>query len=99
MEKNGKHSVMLLCSGDDADAASFAEQVKTRLLGKDGNLTISIGNPTCSVEKLEMAAQADMGVAFAEMKKSKRAMLREWRQICERYKLPLAGSVAVQRCW
>lgn len=46
-----------------------------------------------------MAAQADMGVAFAEMKKSKRAMLREWRQICERYKLPLAGSVAVQRCW
>lgn len=99
MEKNGKHSVMLLCSGDDADAAGFAEQVKARLLGKNGDLKISIGNPTCSVEELEMAAQADMGVAFAEMKKSKRAMLREWRQICARYKLPLAGSVAVQRCW
>lgn len=99
MEKNGKHSLMLLCSGDDADAAGFAEQVKARLLGKNGNLKISIGNPTCSVEELEMAAQADMGVAFAEMKKSKRAMLREWKQICARYKLPLAGSVAVRRCW
>lgn len=99
MEKNGKHSVMLLCSGDDADAAGFAEQVKARLLGKNGELTISIGNPTCSVEELEMAAQAEMGVAFAEMKKSKRAMLREWRQICARYKVLLAGSVAVQRCW
>ena len=99
MEKNGKHSLMLLCSGDDADAAGFAEQVKARLLGKNGDLKISIGNPTCSVEELEMAAEADMGVAFAEMKKSKRAMLREWRQICARYKLPLAGSVSVQRCW
>ena len=50
-------------------------------------------------KELEVAAQADMGVAIAEMRKSKRAMLREWRQICERYKLPLAGAVAVRRCW
>jgi hypothetical protein len=62
-------------------------------------LKVSVGNPLCSVEELEMAAQADMGVAFVEMKKSKRGMLREWRQICERYKLPLTGAVAVQKCW
>ena len=99
MEKNGKSSVMLLRGEEDADAAGFAEQVKVRLLEKNGNLKVSIGNPICSVDELEMAAQSDMGVAFAEMKKSKRSMLREWRQICERYKLPLAGSVAVQRCW
>lgn len=99
MEKNGKNSVMLLRGEEDADAAGFAEQVKARLLEKNGDLKVSIGNPICSVDELEMAAQSDMGVAFAEMKKSKRSMLREWRQICERYKLPLAGSVAVQRCW
>ena len=99
MEKNGKNSVMLLRGEEDADAAGFAEQVKARLLEKNGDLKVSIGNPICSVDELEMAAQSDMGVAFAEMKKSKRSMLREWRQICERYKLSLAGSVAVQRCW
>lgn len=99
MEKNGKNTLMLLCGEEDANAVSFAEQVKARLLAKNGNLKVSIGNPLHSVLELEMAAQAEMGVALAEMKKSKRSMLREWRQICERYKLPLAGSVAVQRCW
>lgn len=99
MEKNGKCSLMLLCSQEDIDAAGFAEQVKARLLAKNDDLNVSVGNPTRSVEELEVAAQADMGVVIAEMKKSKRAMLREWRQICARYKLPLAGSVAVQRCW
>ncbi|MCR5090924.1 MAG: hypothetical protein K6C08_15605 [Oscillospiraceae bacterium] len=99
MEKNGKNAVMLLCNQEDSDAVGFAEQVKARLQEKNGGLKVCIGNPTRSVDELEMAAQADMGVAFAEMKKSKRSALREWRQICERYKLPLAGSVAVQRCW
>ncbi len=99
MEKNGKKTLVLLCSEEDADALSFAEQVKMRLLAKNGDLRVSIGNPMCSVDELEMAAQADMGVVFAEMKKSKRATLREWWGICGRYKLPLAGSVAVRRCW
>ena len=99
VEKNKKNKVILLCDAEDADAAAFAEQVKARLLAKNGDLQVTVGNPMRSVDELEMAAQADMSVAFAEMKKSKRAMLREWRQICERYKLPLAGSVAVQRCW
>ena len=99
MEKNGKNAVMLLCSQEDTDAAGFAEQVKARLLAKNGGLKVCIGNPMSSVDELEMVAQADMGVAFAGMKKSRRSMLREWRQICERYKLPMAGSVAVQRCW
>ena len=99
MEKNGKNTLMLLCGEEDADAAGFAEQVKARLLAKNSDLKVCVGNPLRSVDELEMAAQADMGVAFAEMKKSKRSMLREWRQICERYKLPLAGLVAVQRCW
>lgn len=99
MEKNGKNAVMLLCSQEDSDAVGFAEQVKVRLQEKNGGLKVCIGNPAHSVDELEMAAQADMGVLFAEMKISRRSVLREWRQICERYKLPLAGSVAVQRCW
>lgn len=99
MDKSGKNTLMLLCNQNDADAAAFAEQVKARLLAKNGNLKVNVGNPLQSVDELEMAAQADMGVAFAEIKKSKRAMLHEWKQICERYKLPLAGTVAVQRMW
>ena len=99
MEKSGKNQLMLLCSREDSDAATFAEQVKAGLLAKNADLKVSIGNPLCSADELEMAAQADMGVSFAELKKSKRTMLREWRQLCERYKLPLAGAVAVQRCW
>ena len=99
MDKNEKKALMLLCSTEDENAADFAEQVKTRLQTKNEELKVSVGNPLCSVEELEMAAQADMGVAFVEMKKSKRGMLREWRQICERYKLPMAGAVAVQICW
>ena len=99
MDKNGKKALMLLYSTEDENAAGFAEQVKARLQVKNGELKISIGNPLCSVSEREMAAQADMGVVFVEMKKSKRGVLREWRQICERYKLPMAGAVAVQRCW
>ncbi len=99
MEKIGKNAVILLCSQEDSDAVGFAEQVKARLQEKNGELKVCIGNPMHSVDELEIASQADMGVLFAEMKKSKRSVLREWRQICERYKLPLAGSVAVRRCW
>ena len=98
-EKNEKKNLMLLYNQEDADAAGFAEQVRARLHEKDADLKVNVGNPLRSVEELEMAAQADMGVVFAEVKKSRRAMLREWRQVCARYKLPLAGSVAVQRCW
>jgi len=50
------------------------------------------------MDGLEMADQANMGVLFAKMKKSKRATLCEWKQICGHYKLLLAGSVEVQRC-
>ena len=99
MEKSGKNTVMLLRGEEDADAAGFAEQVRARLLEKNGNLKVDIGNPVHSVDELEMVAQADMGVTIAEMKKTKRAAVREWKQICARYKLPLAGSVAVRRCW
>lgn len=99
MEKNNKTHLMLLCSGDEEDASGFAEQVKARLLAKNADLQVSVGNPLCSVDGLEMAAQAEIGVAFAEMKKSRRAVLREWRNICSRYQMPLAGSVAVRRCW
>ncbi len=99
MKKNEKSNVMLLCNKEDEDAMNFADQVKGSLLAKNSGLMVSIGNPMCSVEELEMAAQADVGVVFAEMKKSKRTVLREWRQICSQYKLPLAGSVSVQRCW
>ena len=99
MEKNGKKALMLLCGEGDADAADLAEQVKAKLLAKNSELKVSIGNPIHSADELETAAQAEMSVAFAEMKKSKRAVLREWRQICACCKLPLAGTVAVQRCW
>lgn len=99
MEKNKKANLMLLCSGDEESASGFAGLVKASLLKKNADLKVSVGNPLCSVNELEMAAQADIGVAFAEMKKSRRAVLREWRIICERYQMPLAGSVAVQRCW
>ena len=99
MEKSKKKNLMLLYNQEEEDTATFVEQVKVRLLAKNSELNVNTGNPMCSVDDLEMAARADMGVVFAEMKKSKRAMLREWKQICERYKLPLAGSVAVQRCW
>lgn len=99
MEKNGKKALMLLCGEGDADAAALAEQVKAKLLAKNSELKVSIGNPIHSADELETAAQAEMSVAFAEMKKSKRAVLREWRQICACCKLPLAGTVAVQRCW
>ena len=99
MEKNGKNTLLLLCSQENEDAARFAEQVKSRIEAKNGSLKVDIGNPLCSIKELEMAARADMGVAFVEMKKSKRTMLREWEQICEGYKLPLTYSVAVRRTW
>ena len=99
MEKYGKNKLMLLYNGEDAGAAGFVEQVKARLQAKNSSLQISMGNPINSVDELRMVAQADIGVAFAEMKKSKRTVLREWKQICERYKLLLAGSVTVRQCW
>ena len=99
MEKNAKTGLLLLCEKGNAVAADFAEQVKVCLQAKNGSLKVDIGNPLSSVAELEMIAQADMGVIFAETKKSERAVLREWKQFCERYQLLLAGTVAVRRCW
>lgn len=99
MKKNGKNSLLLLCSKEDSDAFSFAELVKARLREKNDSLQVSIADPLDSVGDLELAAQADACVVFAELKKSRRSVLREWERICARYMLPAAGAVTVQRCW
>ena len=95
----GKKALYLLRDEGDADAAAFAEQVKARLLDKVSGVDVSVGNPVSSVEELEKVGAAELGVVFAQVKRTKRECLRRWRQICSRYCLPLAGAVAVERCW
>ena len=99
MEKSGKKAVYLLCDAGDANAAALAEQVKARLQEKAPSAGVTVGNPLSAAEELEKIGAADLGVVFAEVKKTKRSMLRQWMQICARYKLPVAGSVSVQKCW
>ena len=99
MGKTEKSTLLLMCNSADRDVLQFAEQVKARMQKKNSALQIAVGDPLNSVEELEITARAEMVVAFAELKKSKRAMFQEWRQICARYRVPLAGAVAVQRCW
>ena len=50
-------------------------------------------------QELVKQGAAELGVVFAEIKKTKRNTLRRWMQICSRYRLPVAGMVAVQKCW
>lgn len=99
MEKNGKKTVYLLCCAEDANAFALAEQVKARLQEKAPGAEITVGNPLSAAEQLEKIGSAEIGVVFAEVKKTKRSILRQWMQICSRYRLPVAGTVAVQQCW
>ena len=99
IEKNGKKTLYFLCDSGDANAASLAEQVKARLQEKTPSAIVSVGNPLSAAEELEKIGAAELGVVFAEVKKTKRSQLRHWLQICTRYHLPVAGSVAVQKCW
>lgn len=99
MEKNGKKAVYLLCAEEDAEAAALAAQVQARLQEKNPDADITVGNPLSTAEDLEKIGAAELGVIFAELKKTKRGMLRQWQQICSRYRLPLAGAVTVQKCW
>ena len=99
LEKSGKKALYLLRDEHDSDASAFAEQVKARLLDKVSGVDVSVGNPVSSVEELEKVGAAELGVVFAQVKRTKRECLRRWRQICSRYRLPLAGTVAVETCW
>ena len=99
MEKSGKKAVYLLCDAGDANAVALAEQVKARLQEKVPAAGVTVGNPLSAAEELEKIGSAELGVVFAEIKKTKRSVLRQWRQICARYRLPVAGSVSVQKCW
>ena len=99
MEKSGKKALYLLCNADDTNAAIVAEQVKARLLEKNPDADITVGNPLSAAEQMEKIGAAEFGVVFAEVKKTKRALLRQWMQVCARYCLPVAGSVAVQKCY
>lgn len=99
MEKNGKKRAYLICSEEDKNAAAVAEQVKMRLQEKFPEANIAVGNPLSSIEELERIGEAELSVAFVELKKSRRNVLRQWRQICNRYCLPMAGTVSVQKCW
>ncbi len=99
MEKSGKKAVYLLCDSGDENASSLAEQVKARLQEKAPSASVTVGNPLSAAEDLERIGAAELGVVFAEVKKTKRSMLRQWMQICARYCLPVAGSVSVQKCW
>ncbi len=99
MEKSGKKAVYLLCDAGDANAAALAEQVKARLQEKAPSASVTVGNPLSAAEELERIGAAELGVVFAEVKKTKRSVLRQWMQICARYQLPVAGAVSVQKCW
>jgi murein L,D-transpeptidase YcbB/YkuD len=99
MEKNKKASLMLVCGSEDAEGISIAEQVHAKMQEKNRNLEVFVGNPLSSVNQLEQIAQADMVVFFVELKNTKRAEYQEWKQICARYRVPVAGAVAVQKCW
>ena len=97
MEKGGKKALYFLCDSGDANAAALAEQVKARLQEKAPSAVVSVGNPLSAAEELEKIGGAELGVVFAEVKKTKRTVLRQWMQICTRYRLPVAGSVAMRR--
>ena len=99
MEKNGKKALYLLRAEEDENAVALAQQVKVRLQEKNREADITVGNPLSAAEDLEQLGAAELGVVFVELKKTKRNLLRQWRQICSRYRLPLAGSVTVQQCW
>ena len=99
MEKSGKKAAYLLCCEDDTEAAALATQVQTRLKEKNSDASITVGNPLSAAEELEKIGVAELGVFFVELKKTRRSMLRQWRQICSRYGLLLAGMVSVQKCW
>ena len=99
MEKNGKKALYLLNAEEDENAAALAEQVRVRLREKNPDATITVGNPLSAAAELEKLGAAELGVVFVELKKTKRNLLRQWRQLCSRYRLPLAGSVTVQQCW
>ena len=99
MEKNGKNALYFLSAEEDAQAAALAGQVCTRLQAKNPDAVITVGNPLSAAAGLEALGAAELGVVFVELKQTRRALLRQWRQLCSRYRLPLAGSVTVQRCW
>lgn len=99
MEKSGKKALFFLCSAEDENASALAGQVKARLLAKVPSADITVGNPLSAAEELEKLGAAELGVVFAEVKKTKRALLRQWLQVCARYRLPVVGSVTVQQCW
>ena len=99
MEKSGKKAVYLLSCAEDTEAAALAEQVRARLLEKAPDADVTVGNPLSAAKQLEKIGAAELGVVFAEVKKTKRALLRQWMQVCARYHLPVAGAVTVQKCW
>lgn len=98
LEKDGKRSLYLLCDEEDLHAGKIADQVKARLAERiDADITI--GDPLTSVAQLEKVGAAEMCVVFAELKQSRRRVLTEWRNICYRYNVPVAGTAAVHLCW
>lgn len=99
MEKSGRQRLCLLCDSADPNAAALASQVQVRLQEKRPGAAVSVANPVASTAELAALGSADLGVVVAEVKQTRRETLRRWSELCARYALPLAGSVAVQKCW
>ena len=99
LQKANRTTLYLLCSGENKVTMELAEKVKLRLLELNPNLKIYVGDPLTSADEMKKAGLAELGLVIAELAHSKRAVLRQWRQLCSRYNLPLAGIASVRRCW
>ena len=99
MEKAGHHRLYLLCDPTDQDAYRIMGLVKDKMLSRNSSLELIAGNPLSSVTDLEKFSSAEDTVIFSELKHSSRETQAKWSELCNRYKIPVIGNVAVEKCW
>ena len=99
MDKEDHKKLYLICGMNDIHAVSMAKEVASFVAERCNTIQITLGNPVASVEELELLAAAEDAVVFTELRHSRQKTLNRWQEICNRYHIPVVGSVAVETCW
>ncbi len=91
--KNHWQKLYFILTSDDAKEEEIAEAVKAKIHGVE----ITAGRPASSSTGLRELSESDAAVLFVMFKETKNDTVENYLEICDRFRMPLAGAVTAEK--
>ena len=98
-EKSKYQSVFAFYDSERICVQSAIEQMMRYMENHYPEIHIFAGDPGNAVSDLQNLSLSDSVIMLFELKHSKRKKLLRWKELCQRYDIPVIGNVPFETCW